>query len=338
MPASSTAAPPNHRAGALFPPNLNAVINAQRDGSRRAPAPPNRDVIAKTKAKIFQDPRHYQIAVLSLLLAFGVALRAFDIAPVQIAATIAAALFAQFLGAVMTASRFDPRSALITALSLSLLLRADAIAPLVIAALIGVGSKYMLRFDHKHVFNPANAGIVALLLLSEGLLPDAAWTTPGQWGTALWFAMLLAGAGMFVTYRAARIDVPLIFLGVLAALTFLRAIWLGDPLAIPLLRLQNGALILFAFFMISDPKTTPDGTGARAIFAASAAVIAYILTYHFYIADGLFYALAIVCIMRPVLERLDPAPRYQWGDPVRTPSFLPFAAQSPKGSPPLPAE
>ncbi len=267
-------------------------------------------------------------------------MRAFAITPIQIASIAAAALFAQFLGSFMTAARFDPRSALVTTLSLSLLLRADGVTPLIIAALIGVGSKFMFRINNKHIFNPANAGIVALLLLSEGPMLDTAWTTPGQWGTALWFAMLLAGAGLFVTYRAARFDVPLIFLGVFAALIFARAIWLGDPLAIPLLRLQNGALILFAFFMISDPKTTPDGPLARMVFSAGAALAAYVLTYHFYIADGLFYSLAIICLVRPVLEWLNPAPQYQWGDRVsRAPDLKPFANRSEKPVlPPFPAE
>lgn len=295
---------------------------------------------AFTGIPLLKDPRHYQIMALAAVLAAGLALRAFAITPAQIAGIGAAALLAQYLGSLMTATRFDPRSALVTTLSLSLLLRADGMTPLMIAALIGVGSKFMLRFNHKHIFNPANAGIVALLLLSEGPLLDAAWTTPGQWGTALWFAMLIAGAGLFVTYRAARFDVPLTFLGTFAALIFARALWLGDPLAIPLLRLQNGALILFAFFMISDPKTTPDGVISRIIFSAGAALIAYILTYHFYIADGLFYALAMVCIARPVLEWLDPAPRYQWGDPVKIPALFAPSKRRLKHAPPhsLPAE
>lgn len=169
----------------------------------------------------------------------------------------------------------------------------------------------MLRLNGKHLFNPANIGIVAVVLLT-----DAAWTTPGQWGTAVWFAALLAGVGLFVTYRAARFDVPLIFLSAYATLLFARALWLGDPLTIPMLRLENGSLVLFAFFMISDPKTTPDGAIARMAFAGLAAALAYVLTFHFFIADGLFFALAAACLTRPLLEVFDPAPRYRWGDPV----------------------
>ena len=266
---------------------------------------------------IFKDPRVFQIAALSSLLIFGFSARAFEIDPTHFAAIVGAAIFAQLLGSFMIAMKPDLKSALITSLSLTLLLRADSIWPLAIAALIAVGSKFALRFGGKHVFNPANIGIVAVILMT-----DAAWTTPGQWGTAIWFAALLAGVGVFITYRAARFDVPLIFLGVYATLLIGRALWLGDPLTIPMLRLQNGALILFAFFMISDPKTTPDGTISRAVFAAGAAIGAYVLTFHYFLTDGLFLALAAMTVIRPLLEWLDPAPRYRWGDPVSAPSFL----------------
>ena len=266
---------------------------------------------------LFRDPRHYQILTLGGLLVFGWSTGAFEIAPAQFMAIAVAACATQALGSFLIAVKPDFRSALITTLSLSLLLRADAVWPLAIAAAIAIGSKFALRLNGKHIFNPANVAMVSMLLAS-----DAVWTTPGQWGTAIWFAALLAGAGLFVTYRSARFDVPLIFLAAFAALLFARAFWLGDPLSIPLLRLQNGALILFAFFMISDPKTTPDGSIARAFFAAGAAILAYILIFHFFIADGLFYALAILCLVRPVLEWADPAPHYRWGDPVRAPPFL----------------
>ena len=282
---------------------------------------------------IFKDARIYQILTLSGLLAFGLTMRAFEIAPIHILAIIAAACATQWLGSFLIAVRPDFKSALITALSLTLLLRADSVWPLIAAATIAIGSKFTLRLHGKHIFNPANIGIVAMVLLT-----DAAWTTPGQWGTAVWFAALLAGAGMFITYRAARFDVPLVFLGVFAALIFGRALWLGDPLSIPLLRLENGALVLFAFFMISDPKTTPDGAIARTAFTGGAAVLAYILTFHFYLTDGLFFALAIACAIRPLLELACPAPRYQWGDEVPFPRFVPKLRRYRANTPTVPAE
>lgn len=265
------------------------------------------------KLPALRDARYFQIFGQASILAIGLSLREFEITVLQIAAILATCFAAQWLGCVLNAIRFDWKSPLITTLSLSLLLRADGAWPLMLAAAIAVGSKFALRLNDKHIFNPANAGIVALIFLT-----DAAWTTPGQWGTALWFALFIALAGSLVAWRATRIDVPLIFLGAYATLLFARALWLGDPLAIPFLRLQNGALILFAFFMISDPKTTPDGPLWRAAFSAGAALVAYVLTFHFYVTDGLFYALAIICLIRPLIELFDLAPRYQWGaEPAR---------------------
>lgn len=263
----------------------------------------------KALTRQLRDPRIFQIAALASLLAFGWTVRAFEIAPAQFAAVVSAALAVQWLGSYMNAIRFEPKSAFITSLSLTLLLRADAAWPLMAAAAIAIGSKFMVRLYGKHVFNPANIGIVTIVLLT-----DAAWTTPGQWGTATWLAALIAGAGFFVAHRSARLDVPLYFLAAYAALIFGRALWLGDPLAIPMLRLENGALILFAFFMISDPKTTPDSSRARAAFAVATAGLAYLLQYHFYLNDGLFYALALMSLVRPLIELLDPAPHYRWGD------------------------
>lgn len=284
---------------------------------------------------LFRDPRHYQIVTLGCLLAFGWLSGAFEIASGQFLAIVAAACATQAIGSFLIAVKPDYRSALITALSLSLLLRADAVWPLALAAAIAIASKFALRLSDRHIFNPANFAIVAMLLAT-----NAVWTTPGQWGTAIWFAALLAGAGLFVTYRAARFDVPLIFLGVFALLLFARALWLGDPLSIPVLRLQNGALILFAFFMISDPKTTPDGSIARAVFAAGAAILTYLLIWHFFVADGLFYSLAIMCLVRPALEWADPAPHYRWGDPVRAPPLMKRlkARRAPTQDHPAPAE
>lgn len=282
---------------------------------------------------IFSDARHYQLLSLSALLAAGVASGSFDIEPAQIAAIGFAALLTQYLGNLMTATRFEPRGALIMALLLALFLRADGPAPLMTAAAIGVGAKFVLRFDAKPIFNPAAAGVVSILLLSQTLTPGAAWTTPGQWGTALWLAAALAGAGLLVFPRAARIDALLIFLGAFATLVVARAFWAGDPLTIPLMTLQNGALMVFAFFILADPKPAPEGTIARAAFSAAAAVFAYILIYRFHVPDGGFYALAGVCIARPILDRIDPAPHYRWGEPLFRRRYLALSSRGETPSP-----
>ena len=67
--------------------------------------------------------------------------------------------------------------------------------------------------------------------------------------------------------RAARSDVTYAFLAFYLAILFGRALWLGQPLAIPLHQLGSGGFLIFTFFMISDPRTTPDSRAGRILFA-----------------------------------------------------------------------
>src|SRR5206468_1506523 len=157
-------------------------------------------------------------------------------------------------------------SALISALSLCLLLRTGSLGLAMLTAAVAIASKFTLRVRDKHVFNPTNFALVAMMLATGSV-----WVSPGQWGSGLVFAFLLASAGGLVVNRAARADVTLAFLASWASLLVARSLWLGEPLAIPLHRLENGALVLFAFFMISDPRTTPDSRAGRLLFAALAA-------------------------------------------------------------------
>ena len=92
------------------------------------------------------------------------------------------------------------------------------------------------------------------------LLTSQVWVSPAQWGSKLYFAFFIACAGGMVIYRAARSDVTYAFLLAYVGILFGRAFWLGDPWTIPLKQLQSGSLLLFAFYMISDPKDDPGFT------------------------------------------------------------------------------
>ncbi|MEM6413835.1 MAG: RnfABCDGE type electron transport complex subunit D [Pseudomonadota bacterium] len=264
-----------------------------------------------------EDPRVLQLCALITLFSYGLITKVFSFEPLKIIAVFSAAFATQFIGSLINAIRMDTRSAAVTSLSLLLLLRADNPMIMALAASIAIGSKFLIRLYGKHIFNPANIGIVTLLIVSSLMpvgssLSGAAWTTPGQWGTAIWLAALLAGIGFIITSRAARLDIPLTFLAVFAGLAFARAAWLGDPISIPIHRLQNSALMLFAFFMIADPKTTPDTPLGRILFAGLTATLAHWLIFQNFISDGIFYALAIMCIIRPVLDAIALAPAYTW--------------------------
>src|SRR4030095_16024962 len=116
------------------------------------------------------DARTWQILSLGLLLSWGVGMLGFDQTPINIGLIVASALATQWLcGRAISGTPIDPLSPLITAFSLRLLLRAASPAILVLAAVVAIGSKFVLRFDGKHIFNPANFAI-AVLMQSGALL------------------------------------------------------------------------------------------------------------------------------------------------------------------------
>ena len=80
--------------------------------------------------------------------------------------------------------------------------------------------------------------------------------------------------------RAAhRSDIAIFFLVAHATLLLVRAVWLSDPLAIPLHQLPSGSLLIFSFFMISDPRTTPDSRLGRFMFAVAVALLGHYLAF-----------------------------------------------------------
>jgi Na+-transporting NADH:ubiquinone oxidoreductase subunit NqrB len=257
------------------------------------------------------DPRYYQVAVLTTLLGIGVFVLDFGIRWQNAVAIILTAQAAQFICSRLSGlPRFDPMSALITSLSLTLLLRTELIALAVVAAAIAISSKFIIRVNGKHVFNPANAALVTLMLLS-----DYAWVSSGQWGSAAIGAFGLACLGFLVLTRARRAETTIAFLACYGALLFGRALWLGDPISIPVHQLQNGALLIFAFFMISDPKTTPDAAIGRVVFAALVASVAFTIQFIFYQPNGPILALILSAPLVPVIDALLQGTHYRWENP-----------------------
>lgn len=259
-----------------------------------------------------QDPRYYQIAVLTSLLFFGVLALDFGIHWQNAAAIITTALAVQLAGtAYAQLPRFDPLSPMITSLSLTLLLRTDEIGLAAAAAAIAIGSKFLIRIRGKHVFNPANVALVSLMLLS-----DKAWVSSGQWGSAALGAFALACLGFLVLTRAKRAETTIAFMLIYATLLFGRALWLGDPLSIPVHQLQNGALLIFAFFMISDPKTTPNTAIGRVLFAAIVASLAFTIQFIYYEPNGPILALIIAAPTAPLVDYLVRGEIYRWTRPT----------------------
>jgi enediyne biosynthesis protein E5 len=262
------------------------------------------------------DPRYYQIAALALLLLYGLVRLRLDVQLGRAVGILAMVLLVQWCcSRFCKLPAFDPRSALISGLSLCLLLRTNSQLVAALTVVVTIASKFVLRWKGKHIFNPTNFGLVFMMLVSGGNV----WVSPGQWGDFAFFAFLVVCLGGLVVNRASRADIALAFLAAWMGVLFGRSLWLGEPMTIPLHRLQNGALLVFAFFMISDPKTTPDSRAGRILFASLVALGAAFVQFKLFRTNGLLWSLATFSLVVPLIDRLLPGQKYQWRKPVALP-------------------
>ncbi len=264
---------------------------------------------------MLQDARDDQILFLSLFLGLGIFTRDWTLQPLTIGVAIATSLTVQLLASLYIHRRIKPespfnpslRSALITGLGLSLLLRTGHWYTMALAATLAILSKFILRANQKHFFNPANFGIIAVLLLTQD-----AWVSPGQWGEVGWYSLLFVGAGGIVLKRVGRWDTTVIFLSTYTLLGAIRNLWLGWTWDVFTHQLMSGSLLLFALFMLTDPRSIPDARGGRVIWGGAIALLTYILQTYFSIATAIFWALFILAPLTLFLDKKWLAPRFHW--------------------------
>jgi len=267
-----------------------------------------RNAIAAAREFLPKDARVFQILFLALLLTTGVLLRDFSLHPLQMALAFAAGLATQaFWLKRLGLEQRGFMSAIVTCCGLSLLLRSDTLWAHPLVAALAMSSKFVLRIHGKHLYNPANFGVIAAITLIPGT-----WVSPGQWGNDLALAVWLLMLGTIVTTRARRLDISWVFLGAFLGLVALRVVLLGQSWAIWWHQLGNGALLLFAFFMISDPMTIPNRRGPRIAYALIVAAAAVGWQYLLFRPNALIWALFLATPLVPLLDRLFPGAAFSW--------------------------
>lgn len=270
------------------------------------------------------DARVLQVGALLGLLGYGFFEQEFDITPLQVIFSLLTTILTELIFYLITDSKvkharqeqlpiysllrgFRPYSALISGISLCLLFRTNHLIIAVVAGFISIASKYLIRLNGKHIFNPTALGIFASIQFT-----GQAWLEPGQWGESTYLLFLIFCVGNLVVFGARRNDITLAFLGAYGLLAFGWAGWLEDPLNIPIHQVSNGAFLLFSFFMISDPKTTPNSRVGRILFACSVAVIAFYLRHFLYRPNFLIPALIYCSLLQPVIDCFLPHHKYNW--------------------------
>jgi hypothetical protein len=198
-------------------------------------------------------------------------------------------------------------SAHITGLACAMLLYAnDRIWPILFAVSVALGSKFILRVPvgkgTRHFFNPSNLGISSTLICFPAVgVAQPYMFTENIHGVGDWLlpaVIVVAGTYLNATLTR-RMPLILTWLACFGAQAALRSTVFGTPLVAPLLPMTGMAFLLFTFYMVTDPATTPSDTKGQMMFGAAVAA-AYGLLVANHIVFGLFFALTTVCTVRGI--------------------------------------
>jgi Na+-translocating ferredoxin:NAD+ oxidoreductase RnfD subunit len=284
-----------------------------------------------------RDPRLHVAAVIITIHVLGqVALRFQVSVPQILAAILTCAVLEIALTFRQTKAIVWPASAMLTGSGVALILRVVGTPPddhwttyawYVFAAVAGLSllSKYVIRYHGSHVFNPSNIGlVVAFVILGTSRVEplDFWWAPLNIWMIAA-YAVILVG-GLLITRRLHLLGLAATFwVGLAAGVGLLAgsghcmtASWSFAPVCgfdFWRVIVTSPEVMIFLFFMITDPKTVPGGRVGRVVFGALVALASTLLmapqTDEFGTKVGLLAGLVVLCAVRPILDRLVPAPQ-----------------------------
>jgi len=180
-------------------------------------------------------------------------------------------------------------SAYITGISVGILVRSPVFWPYALCSAIAITSKYVLRWRGRHLWNPSNFAISAMLLL----VPEYVAALSIQWGNSVWPLLIVWVLGAAIIYRVRRFHITGTYVACFVALSFVRSLFTGHSFLAEVAPITGPMYQLFIFFMITDPKTTVKARWGQYLVAALVAVVEMILR----LAQDVnapFYALAIV--------------------------------------------
>lgn len=156
------------------------------------------------------------------------------------------------LGRMVYGKWLHPASAYITGISVGILIRSPALWPYGLCSAISITSKYVLRVKGRHLWNPSNFGICAMLFLAG----DSVASLSIQWGNNLWPMIVVWLLGSVIIWRLGRFHITAVYVAAFFLFAFLRSAITGSPWQSEIAPITGPMYQLFIFFMITDPKTT----------------------------------------------------------------------------------
>lgn len=218
------------------------------------------------------NPRYLIIFLITLILVLGEWRYAILGGYERLATALAVCILTEAVLSVWVRGEMaNPTSAYITGISLSLLTKpqADLLWPFALGGFLSIASKYVLTYRGRHLWNPSNLGISALVLLAPGSVAILSH----QWGNELATNAVIWAFGILIVHRARVLHVTVAYMVSFLALAAVRTAVVGDPLLAEVAPLTGPMYQLFIFFMITDPRTTVSTREGRIVVAVVIALV-----------------------------------------------------------------
>jgi Na+-translocating ferredoxin:NAD+ oxidoreductase RnfD subunit len=181
-------------------------------------------------------------------------------------------------------------SAYISGISVGILIRSPAIWPYALCSMIAITSKYLLRIRGRHIWNPSNFGICAMLVLA----PAAVATLSIQWGNSFLPMLAIWTLGSVIIWRLKRFHITATYVVSFLFFAYLRSLITGHPFQAEIAPITGPMYQLYVFFMITDPKTTVRSNRLAQCAVAVAIAFVEMILRLLQVIHAPYYALFIV--------------------------------------------
>jgi Na+-transporting NADH:ubiquinone oxidoreductase subunit NqrB len=224
------------------------------------------------RAKRGIDPRWFSSSLLTLILVIGQwRFQILGDSYVPWMCALGTALLAEIVLYKLYSGGFpNLLSAYISGNSVAILLKpsSDVLWPFIVCSLLAIVSKYVLRYRGRHLWNPTNFSVCALLLLAPGTVSILSH----QWGNDWRMVAIIWAIGLLTVTRAKVRHLTLGYLAFFVALAWVRTLLNHQPLRSELGPVTGPMYQLFMFFMVTDPRTIVKGKGLQMIVLALVAL------------------------------------------------------------------
>jgi enediyne biosynthesis protein E5 len=224
--------------------------------------------------KLRLDPRYVPPLFITFILlvghlSYGI-LESYEQTAVAILTAIGTELL---LGRIFFKKWINLASAYITGISVGILIRSPALWPFALCSAISIMSKYVLRVNGRHLWNPSNFGICVLLFLA----PETVSALSIQWGNFKWPLIVIWVLGSVIIWRAKRIHISATYVASFFVFAFVRTLITGHSWLAEIAPITGPMYQLFVFFMVTDPKTTVRSKTGQCIVVIIVAFVEFLL-------------------------------------------------------------